>query len=51
MLAVVIGVLLLRKLLGKMVNYELKPIKLQIFMCLDCVSAACHDDTLVLKGT
>lgn len=32
-----------------MVSYELKPIKLQTFMCFDCVSAAYHYDTLILK--
>lgn len=39
MLDIAIEVPLLRRLLGKMVNYELKAIKLQIFKCFDCVSA------------
>lgn len=49
MLDIVIRVPLLRRLLGRMVNDELKSIKLQIFMCSDYVSAAYHYDTLILK--
>lgn len=46
----VTGIPLLRKLLDRMANYTLKTIKLLIFMCYDCVSAAYYYNTLVLKG-
>lgn len=50
MLDIAIGVPLLRRLLGAMVNYELKAIKLHMFKCFDCVSGVYHYDTLILKG-
>lgn len=49
MLDIAIGVPLLRRLLGVMVNFELKAIKLHMFKCFDCVSAVYHYDTFDTK--
>lgn len=46
----VTGIPLLRKLLDRMATYELKTIKLQIFMCFDYVSAVYYYNTPTLKG-